>query len=322
MADNPLTLEARQFDEQTIIFGKNRQILAGAQADFDRAATSNQVLEAIDLQTWLVVYTDRDRNAAKNFIELMLKIAGPMGISVSQPLIAVLNNDRTETYVQALRKQLINSKIQLVVIIFPTARDDRYAAVKKVCCVELPVASQVINARTLRNESKNRSIVQKIALQMNCKMGGTLWSIKIPLNNVMICGIDTYHEAKQQSNSVSGFVASLNGCYTRWYSKSIIQNKKEELVNGLTAAMQQALAAYSNVNRCFPGKIIVYRDGVSDGQLEIVEGYEIPQLKTAFEQVIKENNLTWLKMLIYNILDGKRLQTNLNLHRRSKADQY
>lgn len=63
---------------------------------------------------------------------------------------------------------------------------------------------QVINAKTLSNDAKNRSIVQKIALQMNCKLGGTLWSIKIPFNNVMICGVDTYHEAGNRGNSVAG----------------------------------------------------------------------------------------------------------------------
>lgn len=63
---------------------------------------------------------------------------------------------------------------------------------------------QVINAKTLSNEAKNRSIIQKIALQMNCKLGGTLWSIKIPFNNVMICGVDTFHEAGNRGNSVAG----------------------------------------------------------------------------------------------------------------------
>jgi len=31
----------------------------------------------------------------------------------------------------------------MVVCIFPTSRDDRYAAVKKLCCVDSPVPSQV-----------------------------------------------------------------------------------------------------------------------------------------------------------------------------------
>lgn len=39
---------------------------------------------------------------------------------------------------------------------------------------------------------------------MNCKMGGALWSVKIPLKNVMICGIDTYHDPSKKHRSVSG----------------------------------------------------------------------------------------------------------------------
>ncbi len=34
-------------------------------------------------------------------------------------------------------------QVQIVVTIMPTSRDDRYNAVKKLCYVEMPVASQV-----------------------------------------------------------------------------------------------------------------------------------------------------------------------------------
>lgn len=117
----------------------------------------------------------------------------------------------------------------------------------------------MINARTLSNEAKNRSIVAKIALQMNCKMGGTLWAIKIPLKNVMICGIDTYHDANKKENSVSAFVASLNATYTRWYSRAVIQKSKEELMNGLVISLVTGLEAYRQMNNTLPEKIIMYR---------------------------------------------------------------
>lgn len=94
---------------------------------------------------------------------------------------------------------------------------------------------------------------------MNCKMGGTLWSIKIPFKNVMICGVDTYHDAKKQDNSVSAFVASLNDSFTRWYSRAVIQKQKEELINGMCFSLQQALGVYENVNKTLPDKIILYR---------------------------------------------------------------
>lgn len=94
---------------------------------------------------------------------------------------------------------------------------------------------------------------------MNCKLGGSLWAIKIPLANTMICGIDSYHEAGASAKSVSAFVASLNGTFTKWYSKAIIQNKREELVHGLVVAMKSALDAYKVANKMYPERIIIYR---------------------------------------------------------------
>jgi len=40
---------------------------------------------------------------------------------------------------------------------------------------------QVINARTISQQNKLRSVTQKIALQINCKLGGELWALDIPL---------------------------------------------------------------------------------------------------------------------------------------------
>ena len=37
------------------------------------------------------------------------------------------------------------------------------------------------------------------------------------------------------------------------------------------------------MNHSFPEKIVIYRDGVSDGQLRTVEHYEIPQILKCFE---------------------------------------
>jgi len=73
---------------------------------------------------------------------------------------------------------------QLVVAVFPSSRDDRYNAIKKLCCVECPVPSQVIIAKTI-DPKKLRSVTQKIALQINVKLGGELWSVNIPTVSVL-----------------------------------------------------------------------------------------------------------------------------------------
>lgn len=45
-----------------------------------------------------------------------------------------------------------------------------------------------------------------------------------------------------------------------------------------------ALMTYKKMNDKLPEKIIIFRDGVGDGQLKFVEEYEIPQLEEACKQ--------------------------------------
>lgn len=76
---------------------------------------------------------------------------------------------------------LMSSFIQVVVIL-PSNRKDRYDAIKKTCVVTHPCPSQVIVSRTLSKQQMLMSVATKIAMQMNCKMGGDLWRVEIPVS--------------------------------------------------------------------------------------------------------------------------------------------
>jgi len=47
-------------------------------------------------------------------------------------------------------------------------------------------------------------------MQINCKLGGELWAVDIPLKNLMIIGIDVYHDVSRGKKSIAGFVASIS----------------------------------------------------------------------------------------------------------------
>jgi aubergine-like protein len=96
----------------------------------------------VDLVRWIIIHSPRDLRYANEFAGMMRKIGPQMGIQVGDAHIIGLRDETTDSYLRMLR-QNINPALQLVVIIFPTARDDRYSAVKKLCCSEMPIASQV-----------------------------------------------------------------------------------------------------------------------------------------------------------------------------------
>ncbi len=93
--------------------------------------------------------------------------------------IAVARDDANEL-VNAIKQNLTEST-QLVVVIVSSKRKDRYDAIKRVCCLERAVPSQVVTSKIVEDERK-KSVVTKVAIQMNCKLGGEIWKINIPVN--------------------------------------------------------------------------------------------------------------------------------------------
>lgn len=69
---------------------------------------------------------------------------------------------------------------------------------------------------------------------------------------------------------------------TQWYSQAVYQER--EIGDHLKTFFMRALEQFRDTCGDFPAKVIVYRDGVGDGQLEHCRRYEIPQ----FEATLKE----------------------------------
>ncbi|XP_056639087.1 protein argonaute-3 [Diorhabda sublineata] len=299
LENDSLLMSGRQLDNEIIYFGNN-QCKTNDNCDWSRAASDYQVSGPVDMNNWIVFFTDKDKKYANEFCELMCRLGKVMGCRIRQPQQIRLPDDRSETYVKICREH-ISRKTQIVVFICPNMRNDRYSIIKKICCSQIPVASQVINSRTLSNPQKVRSIVQKIALQMTCKLGGTLWTLRFPFKGWMICGVDVYH-SRPEGTSVCGFVASLDESISRWFSVATFQEK--ELSDHMRIAFKKLLEAWSKENRCFPKNIVIIRDGVGDGQLDYCKQYEIEQI----EQVLRELELD---IKICFIIVQKRINTRV-----------
>uniref|UniRef100_A0A8C3F399 Piwi-like protein 2 n=1 Tax=Chrysemys picta bellii TaxID=8478 RepID=A0A8C3F399_CHRPI len=269
--------------------------------------TRDAVISAIPMHYWALFYPKRAVDQARELVSMLEKVSGPIGMQINQPAWVELKDDRIETYARTIKSILgTEGKMQMVVCIITGTRDDLYGAIKKLCCVQSPVPSQVINARTIMTQpNKLRSVAQKILLQINCKLGGELWGVDIPLKQLMVIGMDVYHDPSRGMRSVVGFIASTNLVLSKWYSRVVFQMPHQEIVDSLKLCLVGALQKFYEVNHCLPEKIAVYRDGVSDSQLNTVVSYEIPQLQQCFEAF--ENYQP--KMVVFVV--QKKISTNL-----------
>uniref|UniRef100_A0AAX7TJI3 Piwi domain-containing protein n=1 Tax=Astatotilapia calliptera TaxID=8154 RepID=A0AAX7TJI3_ASTCA len=234
-------------------------------ADWTKEMRGLAVMSAPPLNNWLLFHTRRNGNEASSLLQTLSRVSGPLGIAMGKPVM-IQYEDHQESLLAALRHS-VGPQIEMVVVVLPNNRKDKYDSVKKFLCVDCPTPSQCVVARTLSRPQALMTIATKIALQMACKMGGELWSVEIPLKQLMIVGIDCYHDTAAGKRSIGALVASLNQSMSRWFSKCFL------LFNG-----------------CLPSRIIVYRDGVGDGQLHSVVNYEVQQIMDSIKSMGQDYN--------------------------------
>jgi len=109
-----------------------------------------------------------------------------------------LNDDNTQTFMTALKAN-VKQGCKFVLCVLPSNRKDRYDAIKVYLCCDNPVPSQMILDRTLGKRNMLISVATKVAIQINCKMGGEVWKLQIPVSTSapLSLSVDAYRLAER-----------------------------------------------------------------------------------------------------------------------------
>lgn len=278
----------------TIVF--NNQSISNSERGWDKAMRNSHHLTSVHLIDWVLVFQPRDSNKANMFMDEIISIASPMNFRIERGQMCKIPDSRGSAgglYASTIQQNYDPKRTQMFVCIVPNTNKDVYDAIKRTCCVENSIPSQVVTSNNinLNNMMKTKSVLTKIAIQMNCKLGGEIWGVNMPMKNIMVVGMDFYKDSAHKNTSVAAFVASINGVQenklncTKYFSRCALQQKGEEFHSNLQIFMRDALEKYNEKNNCLPDRIFIYRDGCGDGQFSGVFEFEIPQLKQAFVDV-------------------------------------
>uniref|UniRef100_A0A8C2UJ35 Piwi domain-containing protein n=2 Tax=Chinchilla lanigera TaxID=34839 RepID=A0A8C2UJ35_CHILA len=251
-------------------------------ADWSKDMRTCKILSAQSLNKWFIVCSNRAEHMIEGFLSCLRRVGSSMGFNVGyQKIIKVQEN--TAAFLRAIQ-QHVDLDVQLVMCILPSNQKNYYDSIKKYLSSDCPVPSQCILTRTLNKQGVRTSVATKIAMQMSCKLGGELWAVEIPLKSLMVVGIDICRDTLNKQVVVVGFVASVNSRITRWFSRCILQRTATDIADCLKVLMTGALKEWYKHNHGLPARIIVYRDGVGDGQLKAVVEYEVPQLLSSVSE--------------------------------------
>ena len=135
--------------------------------------------------------------------------------------------------------------------------------------------------------------------------------INLPLSGLMTIGFDVSHDTKDRSKSFGALVATmdLNKCQ-KYFSVATPHMNGEELSNSLAININRALRAYRDTHNTLPTRILFYRGGVGDGQVEYVYTHEVVEIKNKLAEIYATANMPKPPGLAYVIVN-KRLNTRI-----------
>ncbi|KAF0991535.1 hypothetical protein HZS_5224, partial [Henneguya salminicola] len=304
-----ITLPGRKFPPEKVYFNDeaNPATPTDDNLDWSQSFRNAHLLNAGKIKSWVWFSSQRDQQSAQDFCKILLQSCNQLGFSVPQPDMITVRGSSASDFVRGF-SEIRKKDYDMALFLIPPNRKEIYDAIKVTCCVEIPIPSQVVLTKTVTRPKGVMSVATKISVQICAKLGGEPWCVAIPSKQKMIVGIDVCHDTGSKANSWLGFVASLNNSFTRYYSKATRQPSRTEIADSLYANMKNALEQYYKFNKCMPDAVIIYRDGVGDGQLEVVRLHELPSVQTCLEETCsKYGTVPTLAYLIVR----KRINTRL-----------
>ncbi|KIY67428.1 argonaute-like protein [Cylindrobasidium torrendii FP15055 ss-10] len=204
------------------------------------------------------------------------------------------------------------TKPAFALVILSNSDKHIYSNIKRLCDCTLDLPTVCVQAGKFKNS--NAAYNSNVLLKVNTKLGGTNHTLDqaglklLDGKKTMMVGIDVTHPGPgsvRGTPSIAAVVANVDEHFSQFPASMQLQESKKEMVTELAAMMQERLLAYKARNRSLPERVIVYRDGVSEGQLQTVVDEEMPAIQAAFRVFNQGNYRPKLSIIVC----GKRHHT-------------
>jgi eukaryotic translation initiation factor 2C len=284
---------------------------------------------AIVTWTWISIVEPRGRYDHGSVLSAMKEMVHKwkdMGIAIPNPPvhsdgarveIPYGTFNRGPAVVEALEGvfKTFPSSVEFVFVVLPDKDTATYNAVKLVADTRYGFHTVSVVRNNLVKEKGKEQYFANVGLKVNLKAGGINHKLEAGVTLVqngktMVVGYDVTHPTNMAGNSnnvpsMVGMVSSIDPHLAQWPGTAWTQASRVEMLDAtLESKFEERIALWSHHNgKRMPENIIIYRDGVSEGQFMTVLLQELPQIRRACAKRTKN------KIKIALIVSVKRHQT-------------
>ncbi|KAI1464868.1 Piwi-domain-containing protein [Daldinia caldariorum] len=236
----------------------------------------------------------------RNDLENMFKSAA-MGVGIRYTEPVELGADSTITIqdvkdIPRIFHAPVANKLNWLLVVLPKkAPAPFYNSIKRIGDLHAGITTICIDGGKLRKTKFPDQYLANVCMKLNLKLGGNNQRVRfqdfssLNFNETMIVGIDVTHpspSSDKNAPSIAAVVATIDSSMGQWPAVIRRQTQaRQEMVSRLADMLRSRLELWKKTSKVYPRNIIVYRDGVSEGQYNTVVDNELPLLKEACNSI-------------------------------------
>ncbi|RKF74263.1 Protein argonaute 1 [Golovinomyces cichoracearum] len=225
----------------------------------------------------------------------------------------------TDTINLLFSRMIQSTKIpRFLLCIVPVDDPALYNGIKTVGDTRAGIQTVCVVGSKFSNPRGQSQYFANIALKFNLKAGGINHALEpqklgiVSEGETMVVGLDVTHPSpgsKIGTPSSVAMVASIDRVLAQWPADFRIQLGRQEIVSDVEGLLLGRLELWFKFNKKYPKNILMYRDGVSEGQYDLVLKEEMPGIRKACKQLYSGEETRQGLPHISVIICGKRHNT-------------
>ncbi|KAK9156320.1 hypothetical protein Sjap_003800 [Stephania japonica] len=245
------------------------------------------------IEQWVILDLSEGRLNSDRFVKSLIAQSSKLGIFMKEPvyykcrMYVLSNSDDLRGLLRHIHSKA--HRLQILVCVM-SRKDSGYKNLKWISETEIGILTQC-SLVWHANEHKEQYL-SNLALKINAKLGGSNVELfdRLPYfegdGHVMFIGADVNHPPPRNTScpSIAAVVATMNWPAANRYAARIRpQEHRKEAIQNFGDMCLELIQTYGRLHGVKPEKIVVFRDGVSDGQFLMVLNEELMDLKRTLE---------------------------------------